>query len=64
MAQRAKETQKAFEKEGLLTVAVPLSVDEINAYCESEGLENNGAARAQFVHLKLSQLGQSGSSII
>ncbi len=46
--------KRNMKKMGFETVDVPLTVAEIENFCQTNGLENIGATRAQIVQMKLS----------
>jgi len=41
------EIKRTYQKKGLKTLEVPLTVFDINAYCAEHGLENTGSTRSR-----------------
>ena len=54
----AEKLIRELEKRGIPWVRVPLDVEEINQFCEEEGIPNDGAARANLAARKAQQNAQ------
>jgi len=51
----AEKLIRELEKRGIRSVRVPLDVEEINQFCEEEGIPNDSAARAKLAARKAQQ---------
>lgn len=54
---KATETLKVLRAQGVAARKLPIDVEEMIAWCESQGKPLNGASRAEFISMKCRELG-------